>query len=281
LGEGQRAQIGSARTIGSLSQQELRISVVASSGGAQFGLIGALVDSAVTNSRVKSAEAAVVPVRDALVDYDAAAALGATLKKALAPVVWLKGNSVEVRPVAADPKAVMELVRQIGTNVVLLVQTDYGLSPTFDTMVITARVSLLPRPGSGPAQPSESEDDKAPPPLYFNTVYVTARLPGFVAGHTTLEDAAKLWALNRGQSARRALDGGMDELASLIAFDLEQAGPGDGSSTYHGAAGAAEATVIGKYGSGAATGFIVRKASNRSWVRLRSGELCSSGELSP
>ena len=53
------------------SQQEIAVSVPATAQavGAQFGLIGALIGSAVQNSQVKKAEESVVPMRDLLVGY--------------------------------------------------------------------------------------------------------------------------------------------------------------------------------------------------------------------
>lgn len=53
------------------SQQEIAVSVpnTASAVGMQFGLIGALIGSAVQNSQAKKAEESVVPLRDLLVDY--------------------------------------------------------------------------------------------------------------------------------------------------------------------------------------------------------------------
>lgn len=53
------------------AQQEIGVVVPATAQnmGMQFGLIGALIGSAVQNSQVKKAEEAVVPLRDLLVDY--------------------------------------------------------------------------------------------------------------------------------------------------------------------------------------------------------------------
>ncbi|HUL60753.1 MAG TPA: hypothetical protein VLU43_15840 [Anaeromyxobacteraceae bacterium] len=276
LDEPQRNQIGSARTVASLSGQELGVSVVMSTGGAGFGLIGALVDSAVTNSRAKAAEAVAAPIRDALVDYDAGAALGGALKKELAPLAWLKKNTVDVRRVADTKEAVAELVKQSGTDVVVLVQTDHRLTPAFDAIVITAKVSVLPR---APTQ-AAGDEGSGPAPLYLNTISTAATLPGFVEARTTLEQASQLWADGRGRTARRALDGGMAELASMIAFDLAEHGPA-GASLYEAPPDARQATVIGAYGNGTATGFVVREANGRAWVRLPTGELSAIGGLVP
>ena len=117
-----------------------------------------------------------------------------------------------------------------------------------------------------------------------------------------MAEAAQLWANNGGQNARRALNGGIAELARMIAFDLAQGGPPnatDPTATYDEPPGAKVLTTVGKYGTGSANGFVVREENGgdaravglglvgphgapcnwRSWLRLRSGELSSVGEL--
>ena len=288
LNDAERAQIGSARTVGALSHQELGVSVVASTGGAGFGLVGAIIDSSVTNGRVKDAEAAVVPVRNALVGYEPGNALGAALTRELAPIPWLKRNTVEVRQLPDSKAAVADLVKASNTDVVLLVQTDYRLTPQFDAMMITAKVSMLAAKPAAPAQAQPAGDVEpgsqpdGPKPIYFNTVSTSAPLSGFTAEKTTMAEAAQLWANNGGQNARRALNGGIAELARMIAFDLAQGGPPnatDPTATYDEPPGAKVLTTVGKYGTGSANGFVVREENGRSWLRLRSGELSSVGEL--
>jgi hypothetical protein len=277
LSDTRRAQIGSAKTIGGLSQQELGVSIVVSTGGAGFGLIGAIIDSSKNNSRVKTAEAAAAPVRDALVGYEPGVVLKAVLSRELAPLKWLKGNTVEVRQLADSPKAVAELVKQSGKDVVLLVQTDYRLTPSFGGLVITAKVSLLPPPVPSSGESEQAGEPATPKAIYFNTLTTAAPLPGWTGQEIALEVAAKLWAENGGQKARRALDGGMADLARMIVFDLEQAGNGDGH--YKGPPDAKQMKATGKYGSETVTGFVVRQENGHSWVRLPSGELNSVGEL--
>jgi hypothetical protein len=285
LSDAQRANVGSARTLASLGQKELDVSVVASTGGAAVGgLIGAIIDSAVTNSRGKTAEAAVAPIRDALVEVDAGAALKGALTTSLAPVPWLKGSAIELRSVKANREAMAEAVQQVGTDAVLMVQADYKMSPTFDAMNIGADVSLLPRATPKVAKPRTAldppEEEAGPPaPLYANRVVVSVRLPGFVAGTTTLDEAAKLWASAPGQGARRALEGGMVELAQMIAFDLEQAGLKAGARLYEAPPGTNSMKVPSLYGNVDVSGYIEKAGAGRSWLRLASGNLVSVGFL--
>lgn len=283
LTDSQRDQLGSVRTVGALSQQELGVSVVASTAGAGFGLVGAIISSSVTNSRVKDAEGAVVPVRNALVGYEPGGVLGAALKRELAPLPWLKKNTIEVVQLADSKPAIAELVKSSKTDMVLLVQTDYRLTPTFDALVVTATVSLLPVKPAAPAQAQTADGEAAPKDelrrIYFNTVSTSAPLPSFTAGKTTTAEAANLWAENGGRSARRAIDGGIAEIARMIAFDLAQGGPSGAAAAYDEPPGAKVLTAVGKHGTGTFSGFVVREENGRSWLRLHSGELNSVGEL--
>lgn len=276
LSDSQRAQVGSVKTVAALSQQELGVAIVESKAGAAYGIIGAVIDSSVNNSRAKTAEAAVVPVRDALVSYDAAAALGAALNRELRPVPWLKRNVVETRALPDTKAAVAELLKKGGADMLLLVQTDYRLAPDFGALVVTAKVSLLPRPAPSTADAEEGGEPPAPAPVYFNTLTTSTLLPGFKKG-MSLDDAARLWAANGGQGARRALDGGLGDVARMIAFDLQQ-GPPE-KSAYEPPAEAKTVEVSANYASGNAQGYVVRTDGGRSWVRLRSGELSSVGTL--
>ncbi len=286
LNDAQRDQLGSVRTVGAFSQQELRVSVVAATGGAAFGLIGAIINSSVTNSRAKDAEGAVVPVRNALVGYEPSGALGVALKRELGSLAWLKRNTVEILQPADSKTTIAELVKASKTDMVLLVQTDYRLTPEFDAMVITAKVFMLPCRPAAPARAQPADDEPAPKPdelkpVYLNIISTSAPLPGFTTGKTTMAEAAKLWAENGGKYARRALDGGIAELAKMIAFDLAQGGPPSATAAYDDPPDAKVLTAVGKYGMGTSSGFVVREENGRSWLRLHSGELGSVGELYP
>ncbi len=276
LGDVQRSQIASVKTVAALSQQELGVAIVQSTAGASAGLIGAVIDSSVNNSRVKTAEAAAVPVRDALVTYDPSAAIGAALSRELRPIAWLKRNSIETRSVAGNKSAVAELVKKSGADMLLLVQTDYRLTPEFDALVVTAKVSLFPLTAPPPADAEEGGEPPAPAPVYFNTLTASTLLSGFQKG-MPLDAAARLWAANGGQGARRALDGGLGEVARLVAFDLQQGAPE--KAAYEPPAEAKTVEVPAKYASGNAQGYVVRTEGGRFWVRLRSGELNSAGTL--
>ena len=80
-----RAQLGQVKTLACFDQQEMNASITPSN-IAQFtggGLIPALIDAGINSSRAKRAEAAVAPIRDALIGFDVSAEFNAALTQAL------------------------------------------------------------------------------------------------------------------------------------------------------------------------------------------------------
>jgi hypothetical protein len=277
LGEENAQRLKTVRPVAALAQQELKTSIVVSNAGAGFGLIGALIDTSVNNSAAKGAEAKVVPVRNALIGWEAGAALRAALEREVVPVALLHVGKIEVQQLPDAKDAIAKLVEGTKEDALFLVQTDYRLSPAFDRIVITAKASLL----RAKLPPTSAEQDAAadgsePKPLYANTFVTSTALPGFVAGKTTLDEAAALWAAEQGRAARTALEVGMNEVARMIAFDIVQirtAGPNPPEPKYEAPAGAATLTSVGPNAQGTLSGFAVRQEKGRAWLRASTGEL--------
>jgi hypothetical protein len=273
LAEADAQRLRTVRPVAALEQQELKTSIVASTSGAAFGIVGALVDSSRNNSAAKDAEAKVVPVRNALIGWEAGDALRAALAREVEPVAALHAGKFEVRQLADGKKGIATLVEGTNQDALFLVQTDYRLSPKFDRIVITAKASLLQAklPLSA-AEKAAMEEDKTTErkPLYTNVFVTSAALPGFVAGKTTMDEAAALWAAEQGRAARSALDAGMGELAKMIAFDVAQAAPAAAA-----APDAAKLTSVGPYALGVLSGAAVRQEQGRAWLRAGTGELAA------
>jgi hypothetical protein len=271
------AKLQTVRPIAALNQQEIKTSIVVSNSGAAFGLIGALVDTAVNNSAAKTVETKVVPVRNALVGWDAGVALRAALEREVRPVTALKAGPIEVKQLPDTKDAIAALVAQTKADALFLVQADYRLTPSFDAVVVTAKVSLLPCKAAAAPAPTEDASAEAPKPLYLNTFVTSAGLSGFAAA-TTPEQAAAMWAADGGRPVRVALDGSIDELARMIAFDVVQSGPAGASSPsekYEPPADAPKLTSIGPYATGVLNGYPVRQEKGRAWLRVATGELAA------
>ena len=285
LGEANAQRLKTVRPVVALSQQELKTSIVPSTSGVAFGLIGAIIDTSTNNSNAKSAEEKVIPVRNALIGWEARDVLRQALEREVVPVAVLKASKIEVRQLPDTKDAVAALVAGTKEDALFLLQTDYRLSPTFDRMVITAKATLIPAQiaateveKAAATERATAGDNSGPKPLYANTFVTSAALPGFVAGKTTMEEAAAMWAGERGRAARSALDGGVNELARMIAFDVVQAGPAgkiDPNATYDAPPDAKPVTSVGPQAVGRLDGFAIRQENGRVWLRASTGELAA------
>ena len=149
-----------------LHQEEMEVQVAvadSSAATAQYGalgaLIGAMVDSAVTNSRAKQAERKAEVLRQATVDYD----LVDNLRTAVAVEPAGNGWTVDsIGDVTAETE-IREVVGEVfaGTDVdaVVVLTGTYQLTPTIDQVSVWIHQQVFPRArsvDSGKPTPSSS-----------------------------------------------------------------------------------------------------------------------------
>lgn len=127
------------------SQQEIAVSVPATAQavGMQFGLIGALIGSAVQNSQVKKAEEAVIPLRDLLVDYPFNQRMQDALRTRLVSADISPNPQVTVMPTAweahdAEQKA--QLPPQA-----LVLRPSYSVDSDFGQLTVLLHAQLVER----------------------------------------------------------------------------------------------------------------------------------------
>jgi hypothetical protein len=274
-----KPDVGTTQTTVCLTQQEIgtditQSNITAATGG---GLIFALIDAGIENSRAKKAEKHVVPVRDALIGYNLGEVLNASLKAQLAPRDWLKAGTFNIQQVPTLA-SLNDWIKNAEGDSLLLINTQYRFSPKFDAITVSARVSLHPKQGPLTAQTKVHQN--LPPLVYFNAFSATFRMSDWPAEAPDAEAAVKLWAEDGGKRARAALDAGAEEIARMLAFDLEQPGTvggalyeaAAGSPKYDGAVplpGASTALIV--------SGHKVHTENNRTWLRCPTGELASVG----
>jgi len=211
-------QIRSTEIILALSQQEIgaeinQSNVAAAAGG---GLLMALIDAGVNQSRATDAEKAIAPVKNALVDYDFGKQLRTALEQELGRLPWInvQGARTESSP---DTKKIEEAVARSTANAVLVVNTSYTLSPDFSLVKVKASVTGYPRTPELSAVAKKARPDTDPPLLYRND-FLVANSSG--KSYPTPAAAAEAWAQDNGKAARAALDNGASDLAKRIAADL-------------------------------------------------------------
>lgn len=287
LDAGARSRIHSPKTVVSMSQRVLhaRYGTVTlpayhdvdlgnpladALGAAIAALIVSSIEGHINSSNREQAESAAWPIRDSLLGFDARAALGAALTRELAQLEWLEGNTVEMIPprTSSDPRTVLKRAWESGADVVLLVEVEYGLTPSFGALVVTAKVGLA----------SRTEPKARPVVLYSNVFSASASLVAGPAGQPSLQDAARQWEEHSAQVMRNALDGAIADLGRMIAWDLEQGAPPGGS--YWGPPGARQERGVTLEGHPTMSGYVVRVEHGRAWLRLPSGELCSVADPS-
>jgi hypothetical protein len=272
-----KANVGTTQTTVLLTQQEIgtditQSNITAATGG---GLIFALIDAGIENSRAKKAEKHVVPVRDALIGYNLGDVLNSSLKSRLASRDWLKAGSFNIQQVSTL-ESLDSWIKNADGDGLLLVNTQYRFTPKFDGITISARISIHPKQGPLVAQAKPYQN--LPPLIYYNAFSATIWMSDWPAQSPDAEAAVKLWAEEGGKRARTALDLGADEIARMLAFDLEQPGTVNnalykapaGAPAYDGAVplpGAAAPIVV--------SGHKVHEENNRVWLRCPTGELAS------
>ena len=270
-----RESFSQTKTIIGQSQQEIGADIkesnlTAAAGG---GLLFALIDAGVNNSRAKKAVNSATPVRDALIGYDPGQTLATALKSELVSQPWLKLDQVEVRAVS-DMKTVQGWINANTSGQLLTITPGYRLTSMCDGITINAFVRLHDAKPKSTDAPGTAGD---PPGLYANTFLVFLPLPGVAPKDLPAADAARLWADNGGLKARSSLDLGFTELARMIAFDLMADAPA-GKSLYKAPDGAETRDVPPVSGIllDDVKGYVVSPATaERVWVRLPAGQLVS------
>ena len=270
-----QTQLKSVAVTATVNQPEIAADVLRSnigqsagaSGGFIGGLIGGIIDASIEAKRAKKAETDITPVRDALVDFNAPeelrTALSVDLQSSTPPFPIASVSLAE----AKDDAAIGKLVGASKCDAVLIIATDYHLSPEFDTIRVLAKVSLF--------SPKAGKNDGTPP-LYRNEFATYRRLPtGAVSDRTA---SAASWAANKGALAREAMKSSFAELVAMIKFDLGQGAeanllPKELLTTPAPAAGRQGAVM----GPGVVfKGAVAQQHGDRKWVRLKTGELSST-----
>lgn len=258
-------RIKAANGIVCMAQQEIAADIQTSNitqatGG---GLIFALIDAGINNSRAKDVEQDVVPVRDALIGYDVGETLKANIERTLKTAPWLKLQTVDIRQLK-DENTLRSWLPTTEDNIVIFIRPSYRLTPNFNSINISALISI-----HGPAPAGDS--GKLGAALYSNTLGCMVPLPDGWPGDVPRTEVANLWAMNSGRNARKALDAGLSQIALLLAHDLEQPNPPE-KKLFKVPEGA-EKRNISDYSPRPYQGYVTRNELTYNWVRFPFGEL--------
>lgn len=264
-----RDQIASTETVVPIRQHEIYVfvppSTAGATAGASFGLVGALVgvaiDASVDSARTSKAEAAVKPLRDALVDFNFDIKFQDDLKGTLSQIGWMHADDIHVVKEVTNDSENLELTNS-KSAAVLFVSADYHLTNDADELEVTLQASLFPNTDALRAvKPTKSKDPKAAieNSLYHNTLTFKDK----VAGWNSASDRDRnisAWDAANGAEMRTSLTLAAKELSQALASDLQV-------PTLDPPAASQPVTVDG------VTGAVVTSDPDGSLLRMKDGTL--------
>jgi hypothetical protein len=255
-----------------MRQQEIgttinRSNLTAAAGG---GLIFALIDAGVNNSRAKKAETSASSIRDSLIDYKPGDVLAQALKDELAATQVSALEDVQIVQIK-DAATIAEKVKANPTKSVVVLDLVYNLLPNFDGSRVVVTASI--HPATGRFAGATVTRGKLPPVCYLNTFSSTYAFP--VTPGTKPAEAAKMWSSAEGERAKAILTQSLKEVAAMLVYDLDVAAPAN-NAMYKSPKTVEHRNV--EVPSGAA--IILRAAvektkDDRVWLRCPAGELCA------
>lgn len=182
-----------ATVISNIPQQEIRLQITPSNSGgaagAPFGLIGVLigvaVDASANNNKASKAEESIERFRVALRDEDITGQINLELQSQLSDLSWVKINNFDQTHVAGREFSKLPTANIYRTDVMILVNTDYSITPNFETIELTANYWVYAINKHGKVDTITSTRGgkrKIPKAFYFNEVVYQADI--FPAANT-------------------------------------------------------------------------------------------------
>lgn len=237
------------------TQQELAVEVpdTANAVGMQFGLIGALVGSAISNAQVKNAEERVGELRNVLLDYPFNARVEAALREKLAASGTLGDQGIKVLHATWDADS----ATLAGTTEDALVLVPrYAILSNFEQLSVSLSLSHVQRtakPGKKPRQKS----------LFARTYAFHFPLSNAAASDPE-QDAARWVAFGR-QPLEALLDAGIDQVTDMLVYDLSAEARAEAEQPIRG--------LGGSVGGQQFDGRMVREGDRWLWLRTGPGAL--------
>jgi hypothetical protein len=201
-----------------VEQREIQTRIVESNltAAAGGGLLFALIDVGVNQSRANTAEKAVVPVRDALLGYDFDGKVAAANRAALARYDWLGLRDVSFAK-DVTPGAQLAALDASTADQVVFATYDYAVAADFASIEVTMGVAVANRAGVAD-QPPEAR--LKPQNLAYKRVFKSVQ-PLDQPDKEAAPNAQR-WASDGGRLARAAIDRGIERVHWMLDRSLAQ-----------------------------------------------------------
>lgn len=225
-----QGNLQSADVVLGISQKEIRgqiheSNLTAAAGG---GLLFALIDAGVNQSRANSAERDISPVKDALLDFDFNKEMTAALAAEFEEVEWVNNERISVITEMTDANY-DDHFRKSPSDAVMFVNLDYSLTPDFTKLMVNAQSMMFPKSAKLRALQQEIYSDttelnnpnKANRTLLANSLYRNTFSYVAVLSNPPNDkgEAAAVWAADNGALIKQRMSDGVVAIAKLIMSD--------------------------------------------------------------
>lgn len=235
-----------------LSQNEVGVEVpaTASQVGMQFGLIGALVGTAIQDQQAKNAEARIVPVRNLLAEYDFNRRLESTLRDRLAsaglsPDPRLRiSNAPGSAPEATDDRS--------APAEVLIITPRWAMDYDFGALTVYLQANLIER--------QTKPNGKVKVVVKFLRSYSYS----FPMHSGARGERDRKWAELGSDRLTSLVDEAIMQLGDMLAFDFSD----EGRATWQAKIGDKEFVRVNDVGF---PGRALRQGPDWAWVRVGKG----------
>ncbi len=192
---------------------EIKRSNVASAMGG--GIIPALIDIAVENSRASDAEDIIQPVKNALADYKMEDRLLLKLEPVLNGAPWFQKILLKLVQ-GEEEKFLDQALNTTASDSVGVIKPQYSLSPDFSSLNSQITFSLYLASKNSRDQDSQTANDRDP--IYKTVVRHSYSLP---LKSNNEEANSKIWSASGGRRIKEAFDDSISALIFKLKNDLK------------------------------------------------------------
>lgn len=189
------------------------------SSGQQFGLIGALVESAIVhgeNNALQERQRRLTGINQAVLDFNIASRFRETVESTIKPIDWLNVSYV-VKKHDVKIFEVEKMVNSLEEDALLLIDNKYLMAEDFSNFKVFSYVAIYANEKNLAKIAKDARPHENPPTLYKNLFKYEFKYDGT---YTTPESALKGWSDNDGEMLKRAMAQSIDNLVNQIVTDF-------------------------------------------------------------